>query len=198
MLDLYAKNWGWVAVRGVLSIIFGILVFMNPFSALTVLMLFLGAYFLVDGGMTIYYTLTGRNENERGWWSLLEGVLSVLAGIVAIISPLITGVVLATVFAVLFGLWAIFTGITQVVSAVRLRKEIEGEFWMGLAGVISVIFGVIIAINPLISGIAITQVVGVYAVIFGVFLIMLGFRLRSYNDEGAKNSDFGEPIQNVG
>lgn len=183
MLDLYAKNWGWVALRGLLSIIFGILVFFNPFSALTALLLFLGVYFLIDGGMTLYYTITGRSETERGWWSFLEGALSIIAGIAAIITPLLAGIVLATFFAILFGVWAIVTGVTQIITAVRLREEIEGEFWMGLAGILSVIFGTFIALNPLISGIVLTQVVGIYAVLFGIMLVMLALRLRSFPEE---------------
>ncbi len=189
MVDMYAKNWGWVALRGLLSIIFGVLVFFNPFSALTVFLIFLGVYFLIDGGMTIYYTVTGRNENERGWWSFLEGALSIIAGVAALIAPLIAGIVLATFFALLFGIWAIVTGVTQVITAVRLREEIEGEFWMGLAGIISVIFGAFIAINPLISGIAITQVMGIYAVLFGIFLIMLALRLRTFDEEPGRERE---------
>ncbi|MCA9914855.1 MAG: DUF308 domain-containing protein, partial [Anaerolineae bacterium] len=121
--------------------------------------------------------------------SFLEGALSIFAGIAALIAPLMAGLVLATFFALLFGIWAIVTGVTQVITAVRLREEIEGEFWMGLAGIISVIFGAFIAINPLISGIAITQVMGIYAVLFGIFLVMLSLRLRTFDEEPGRERE---------
>lgn len=191
MLDLYANNWGWVALRGLLSIIFGVLVFFSPLSAIVALTLLLGIYLLIDGGMTLYYTFAGRNESEPGWWSFLEGALSVVAGLFALISPALAGITLATVFALLVGVWAIVTGGTQIINAVRLRREIEGEFWMGLAGILSVIFGVVIALNPFVGGIVLTQVIGIYAVIFGIMLLMLGWRLRSFPEEETNERERG-------
>jgi len=74
--------------------------------------------------------------------------------------------------------WAIITGVSEIMLAIRLRKEIEGEFWLGLAGVLSVLFGIFAALSPLISFLALTWLIAGYAIAFGVILILLAFRVR--------------------
>lgn len=167
------RNWWIWAVRGVFAIIFGAIAILFPALALQTLILVFGAYALVDGGFTIYHALTNRNDN---WvWHLVEGIVSVLAGIAAFMLPILTGLTLLLVIA----FWAIVTGVMQVVAAWRLRKEIENEFWLGLAGVSSIIFGTYILFDPLGGALATAWLIGIYSIAFGTMLIGLALRFRA-------------------
>lgn len=118
-----------------------------------------------------------QHRTEQGWWiHLLEGFVSIIAGIVAFVYPGITALVLLYVIA----FWAIMTGVFEIWAAIQLRKEIEGEFWMGLSGIISIVFGVLLIVAPGAGILAVLTLVGIYAIAFGVFLIMLSLRLRTH------------------
>ena len=125
-----------------------------------------------------------RGSGGRRWLLLAEGVLGVLAGLVAFFWPSITALVLLFVIAA----WAIFTGILKVVLAISLRREIENEWLMILSGVLSVVFGVILAVLPGVGLLSLVWLVGIYAVIFGVALIVLGFRVRGHRRESSRVS----------
>jgi uncharacterized membrane protein HdeD (DUF308 family) len=114
---------------------------------------------------------------------LLEGIVSIVAGVIAFTLPEIAAVTLVLVI----GAWAVFTGIAQIVQAVRLRKEIDNELWLGLSGALSVIFGVYVFLFPGAGALGLTWIIGVYAIIFGGMFIGLAFRLRSQNQSGQQN-----------
>ncbi|MBI3943919.1 MAG: HdeD family acid-resistance protein [Chloroflexi bacterium] len=175
MLAQMARNWWSVAIRGVLAVIFGLLVLFFPIAAIATLVLLFGAYALIDGLLAIYMAITRRSENERWWVMLLEGLAGVIAGILTFIWPAITGLVLLYLIAA----WALITGIIEIIAAIQLRKEIENELWLALGGVASVIFGIVAFISPGAGALAVTWLIGVYAIIFGIALILLGFRLRN-------------------
>jgi uncharacterized membrane protein HdeD (DUF308 family) len=178
MLTLLSRNWWLVALRGVIAILFGLLTLLYPTIALGSLVLLFGAYAIVDGVAAVWSSF--QHRAEQGWWThMLEGVVSVIAGIVAFVYPVMTAVILLYVVAI----WAIMTGIFEIWAAIQLRKEITGEFWMGLSGLLSVIFGIVLIANPGPGIFAVLWIVSIYAIAFGVFLVMLAFRLRSHTTQ---------------
>ena len=179
MLNVLARNWWVLALRGALAILFGVLVFVWPEIALPVVIALFGAYALVDGVFSVINGIRDRESNRNWWVLLLEGVVSIIAGILTFMWPGITAVVLVYIVAA----WAIVTGIFEVWAAIRLREEIEGELWLGLSGLVSVIFGVLLVLMSPPEGIlTLLWLIGVYAVVFGVMMLMLAFRLRGMQD----------------
>jgi uncharacterized membrane protein HdeD (DUF308 family) len=182
VLPMVAGNWWALLLRGIAAVLFGLAALFWPGLTLFVLVIFFGAYALVDGIFAI--TAGIRGSGGRRWLLLAEGVLGVLAGLVAFFWPDITALVLLYVIAA----WAIFTGILKVVLAISLRREIENEWLMILSGVLSVVFGVILAVLPGVGLLSLVWLVGIYAVIFGVALIVLGFRVRGHRRESSRVS----------
>ena len=169
-----AQNWWTLVLRGVAAIIFGILAYIWPGMTFTVLVLFFGAYALWDG----VFALIGafRTGGERRWMLILEGIVGIVAGIVTFIWPGAASLAILTIIAA----WAIVTGIFEIIAAIRLRAEIEGEWHMLLSGLLSVLFGIALAIWPVAGLVAVTWMIGAYAIIFGILLISLGVRLRNW------------------
>lgn len=179
MFGVLARNWWLLAVRGVLAILFGVAAFLWPGLTLTVLVLMFGAYALVDGIFAIAAGFAARGEQERWWMMLLTGLAGVAVGVLTFLWPNVTALVLLYFIAA----WAIVTGIFEVAAAIRLRKEIEGEWFLGLAGIMSVIFGVLLVLLPSAGALALVWLIGIYAVIFGILMLVLSFRLRSWRNE---------------
>jgi uncharacterized membrane protein HdeD (DUF308 family) len=184
VLAQLARNWWVLALRGLFAVIFGCLAFVWPSITLTVLVLFFGAYALVDGAFAIVAALSGRGEHERWWVLLLEGLAGIAAGIMTFFWPAITEVVLLLLIAA----WAIATGLVEIIAAIRLRKELEGEWLLIVSGVVSLVFGVFLFARPGPGALAVVWVIGAYAGIFGVLLIGLAFRLRSWGETGSAGS----------
>ena len=172
--DVLARHWWAIALRGAAAIIFGILAFVMPGVTLAVLVLLFGAYALVDGVFNVIAALSGRSGEQSWWWLLIEGLVSVAAGLVTFFMPGLTALTLVYVIAA----WAIITGVLEIVAAVRLRKVISNEWWLVLSGVLSIVFGGVIAAYPGAGALALVFWIGAYAVVFGVFLVALAFRLR--------------------
>jgi uncharacterized membrane protein HdeD (DUF308 family) len=176
VLRTLGRNWWALALRGVAAILFGILAFAWPGITLFVLVLFFGAYMLVDGIFAIVAAVRAAGEEDRWWLLLIEGILGVLAGLVAFFWPGLTALALLYFIAA----WAIVTGIMEIVAAIRLRQEIEGEWALGLSGLLSVIFGILLVVLPAPAGLlSLVWLVGAYAVATGVLLLILAFRVRS-------------------
>jgi len=174
MLRPMARYWWLLALRGVAAIIFGILAFAVPEVTLLVLVLLFGIYALIDGVLAIVSAFQQRQENDRWWVVLLEGLAGVAAGVVTLLFP-----DAATLFLlILIAVWAIFTGIMETIAAIRLRREIENEWALGVTGVLSVILGVLLLINPGAGALGLIWVIGAYAVIAGVLMLYLAFKLR--------------------
>lgn len=172
-----ARHWWAILIRGVAAILFGVLTFVLPGVTLAVMVLLFGAYAVVDGIFALVAAARGRDRDlGRSWWTLvLEGLLSIAAGIVTFAWPGLTALVLVYVI----GTWAIITGVLEVVAAIRLRKEITGEFWLALGGVASIAFGVLLYVLPAAGALAFVLWTGAYAIVFGAFLVGLSFRLRN-------------------
>jgi uncharacterized membrane protein HdeD (DUF308 family) len=178
LLEHLGRNWGWLALRGVAAVIFGVLAFVWPGVTLVVLTLFWGAYALVDGVCALVASLRGRTGGKPVWPLLLIGILGIAAGIATFLWPGMTALALLMFIA----FWALFIGIFQIVAAIRLRKEIENEWLLGLSGLLSVIFGVFMIASPGAGAIAVVWLIGSYSVLFGIMLIALAFRLKKIAD----------------
>ena len=176
MITMLARNWWVLAIRGVAAILFGVGAFLWPEITLTVLVLLFGAYALVDGIFAVVAGISVRKEQERWWMMVLEGLAGIVIGVLTFLWPGVTALVLLFFIAA----WAIITGIFEIAAAIRLRKEIEGELLMGLAGLASVIFGVLLIVQPAAGAFAVVWLIGAYALLFGVLLIILALRLRNW------------------
>lgn len=187
MLSMLSQNWWVLALRGVAAILFGIIVLLAPEIAISTFVLLFGAYALVDG---IFAIITAfRNRTQRNWWvHLLEGVIGVVAGLLILLNPLAASIALPLFALYMVAFWAIFTGVMEIWAAIELRKEIEGEFWLGLSGLLSVLFGIFLLVsNPATGILALLTIVSIYAIAFGVLLLLLAFRLRGMqNREGQR------------
>jgi uncharacterized membrane protein HdeD (DUF308 family) len=176
VLPVLSRNWWALALRGLAAIVFGILAFVWPGITLWALILLFGAYMLVDGVFAIVAAVRVAGEAARWWLLLVEGILGVLAGIVAFVWPGLTALALLYFVAA----WAIVTGIFEIVGAIRLRVEIEGEWALILGGALSVLFGVLlVVVGPGVGLLSLVWLIGVYAVAFGVLLLILAFRVRN-------------------
>ncbi|MBM4443551.1 MAG: HdeD family acid-resistance protein [Candidatus Rokubacteria bacterium] len=174
-----ARNWWILALRGAAAVLFGILTFVTPAISLAVLVLFFGGYALADGVLSLIAVFR-RREGGRPWWALLaEGIVSIAAGLVTFFAPGLTAIALTYLIAA----WAVVTGALAIGSAIRLRKEITGEVWLGLSGALSIVFGVLVMLAPAVGALAIVLWIGAYAIVFGTMLIALAFRLRGRREE---------------
>jgi uncharacterized membrane protein HdeD (DUF308 family) len=176
MPETLIRNWGFVALRGVAAILFGILAFSRPGITLVALITLYGAYVFVDGVFTIAAVIAHRGREQHWVAMLLTGLLGIAAGIVAFIMPGITALVLLIVIAV----WAIMAGVAQILAAIRLRKLITGEWLLALAGVLSVAFGVLLIAQPGPGALALVFWIGAFALAFGVLQLALALRLRGW------------------
>src|SRR5262245_37570804 len=164
MAEELARYWWLLAIRGAAAVIFGLLALIWPGITLTALVLLFGAYALVDGVFAVASAIMGnRDPANRRWWHAVEGVVAIVAGILTFIWPGITA--LALLF--LIAAWALITGAIEIFLAIRLRRELEREWMLALAGVASVLFGLVLAIFPGSGALALVWLIGVYAIVFG-------------------------------
>jgi uncharacterized membrane protein HdeD (DUF308 family) len=174
-----ARNWWVFVLRGVVAILFGVLAFIRPGITIEVLVLLFAFWALFDGIFALISSV-GAAEAHEPWWPLvLIGLLGIAAGIVTLKWPGITALALLLVIAY----WSILRGILEIVAAVRMRNLIQGEGWFILGGIASITFGVLLIIYPGSGLLAVIWLVGLYAVIFGISLLMLGFRLKGLAGE---------------
>jgi uncharacterized membrane protein HdeD (DUF308 family) len=188
MAKSLSQNWWLVVLRGILAILFGVLAFVWPQITWLTLIVMFGVYAIVDGIVAIVSGLSRTRESSRWWVFLLEGLIGIGAGIVALVWPGLTSLVLIYMIAS----WAVITGILELAAAIRLRNEISNEWVLGLGGLVSIGLGILLFFQPAAGGLAIIWTIAAYALIFGVLLVILGFRLRNW-----KTPDMGEPIASV-
>jgi uncharacterized membrane protein HdeD (DUF308 family) len=180
MDKLLVRHWWAVGLRGLLAILFGILALVVPGITLIVLIAFFGAYVLIDGIVAIYLAIRGR-ENNRNWgWLLVEGIAGVLLGIITFRWPGVTTFVLLAFIAA----WAIITGVMEIFEAIELRRVIDNEWLLILSGAASVLFGVLLLLFPSGGALALVWLIGIFALIFGILLLVLSWRLRAMSQSG--------------
>jgi uncharacterized membrane protein HdeD (DUF308 family) len=176
MLHALAKAWWLVLLRGLLSIVFGVLAFLWPAITLFALVMLYGAFALLDGILALIGAFTGRLKPMPTWWLVLVGIAGIAAGIVTFLWPGITAIVL-----VLFiGAWALVHGIFEIIGAIQLRKEIDNEWWLILGGAVSVIFGLLVMLMPGAGALGLIWAIAAYSIVFGITWVMLAFRLRKH------------------
>ncbi|HJP71783.1 MAG TPA: HdeD family acid-resistance protein [Candidatus Limnocylindria bacterium] len=173
-----ARWWWTFIIRGLLAIAFGVLAFFAPGLGIAVLVGLFAAWALIDGVANLITGFGSRNRDKSWWLEILEGVVSIIAGIIALAFPVLAAEILVIIIAA----WAIVTGIFEIIAAFRLREQIKGEFWLGLAGLASILFGVILFVFPGVGALSLVWLIGSFALVFGVFLVILGWRLRGVNE----------------
>ena len=172
---LMSRYWWVLLLRGALAIIFGMLALGYPGMTLATLVLTFAFFALVDGIANVCYGIAGRKDNESWWVLLLEGLLGIAFGVITFQAPGITALLLL----LYIGFWAVGTGVLRIVLAIRLRKEIEGEWWMALGGLVSILFGMSVIARPGAGAIAVLTVMGLWSIITGVFLVLGSFKVKS-------------------
>jgi uncharacterized membrane protein HdeD (DUF308 family) len=162
-------------VRGIVGVVFGLVAFAWPGITIAALVVIFGVYAIVDGITNLMLGFRRRQSRGRAWAHALQGLIGIAAGVLTFIWPIVTALAL-----VLFiGAWAIVTGVFEIVAAIKLRKEITGEWMLALSGLLSVAFGVLVMAFPGAGAVGIAWVLGAYAMATGVILVALGIRLRT-------------------
>jgi len=179
MKHILTTNWYLLLLRGILAFLFGIATLVMPAVTLVTLVALFGAYALVNGLITTVMAIKDRKANEDWWLWLLYGLVSVAAGVLTFVYPGITAVSLFYLIVA----WAIASGVLEIVLAIQLRKVIEGEWLMVLGGILSVVFGVLCIVQPVAGALSVLWLIGGYAIVFGVLLVVLAFRLRNVADK---------------
>jgi uncharacterized membrane protein HdeD (DUF308 family) len=173
MIGMLARNWWALALRGVAAILFGLATFAFPGMALALLVLLFAAYLIVDGIFAIVAGVRAAEHQQRWGGLIAEGVLDIAAGAVIALWP-----GLSLLFFIYFAaFWAIVSGVALLAAAIRLHRE-HGEWLLWLSGVISVVWGALVLFFPIAGVIAWAFWIGAYALIFGVVMVMLAFRLK--------------------
>lgn len=172
-----AENWWLLLLRGIAAIAFGILAFVWPGLTLLTLTYMWGFYAIADGVLALWAAIAGRGgEIAPRWWLAVVGVAGLLAGLLAFVYPGMTALVLLMFIAT----WAIVIGVLQIWGAIRLRREIEGEWLLGLSGLLSIAFGVIMFARPGAGALALVWLIGWFAILAGCVYIALAFQLRKH------------------
>ena len=178
-LTVELARWWWTfIVRGILAIAFGVFAFLAPGAGLLALVFVFGFWAIFDGVGSLIAGVRGRGRDKNWWLELLEGVVGIIAGLIALLLPTFA----AEVLLVLIAAWAIVTGVFEIYMAIRLREQIEDEIWMGLAGLASILFGVILLLFPNTGALSVVWLIGAFAIAYGAFLVLLGWRLRKINE----------------
>jgi uncharacterized membrane protein HdeD (DUF308 family) len=173
MEDL-AKQWRWVALRGVAAIVFGVLAYAGPGATLATLVAFWGAYALVDGAFALIGGFSMRENGRPMWAMIVVGLLGVVAGVTTFMWPAITALTLVSII----GYWAIATGLFQIIAAIRFRRMIQNEWLLVISAVLSIAFGAVLIARPGEGALALVWLIGSYAIAYGALLIGLSLRLR--------------------
>jgi uncharacterized membrane protein HdeD (DUF308 family) len=169
-----ARNWWAIAIRGVAGIVFGVIALLVPAAAMLTLIWFFAAYLLIDGVFAIVASVRAAEHHQRWGLLALEGVLDLAMGVVIWLFP---GLGILAVVLIMAG-WALVTGALMLISSFRLHGT-HGRLWLAFGGIVSLVWGVVLAAAPLIGAVVLTWWLGIYAVMFGIMLLVLAFRLRS-------------------
>ncbi|MGO4704971.1 HdeD family acid-resistance protein [Microvirga sp. 2MCAF38] len=173
MSALLAENWWAIALRGVFAILFALIAFFLPGATILSLVLFFSAYMLVDGVFGIVSAVRAARQGQRWGLLVLEGIVDILVGVIAFSWPGLTVLFFVTLMAV----WSLVTGVLMVVAAFKLDAE-YGKGWLIFSGIVSVLFGIALLVAPLVGAVVLTWWLGAYAMIFGISLLALAFKLK--------------------
>ena len=177
LVDAFAKKWWVLLLRGILAVLFGILAFAMPGLTIITLALAFGAYSLIDGLSAVWFGV-----GTKAWGLMLFGLIGAIVGIYAIFAPVAAALIILFVIA----FWAIARGIAEIVTAIRLRKEISDEWFLILGGILSIIFGLVLFARPGAGALALIWVIGLYAMLYGFLLVVLALKLKGLPARVAK------------
>ena len=169
--------WWLVLLRGIAAVLLGILLFTNPDAILSVVIIFLGIYWVVDGIITLLASFTGREEHSNWGWGIFVGIISILAGLAVLSQPVLTAIFTAQFIVSLVGIIIIISGVSSIVTGFRLRKT-SGEWMMILGGVLGLILGLLLLMNPLFSALVFVNITAIFSIIGGFALIVMAFQVK--------------------
>lgn len=174
-----ARNYWWILLlEGIAALGLGLFLFFQPATTLIILTTFMGAYWLVDGVFKVIGAFTGRNGDRSWWLLLLSGILAIIGGLVVLGQPLLSTLVTQVFLVYFLAIQAIIGGILAIFWAVRVRKEIQGEGWVIVGGILAVLLGAILLASPLMSVLALAWATAASAVVGGIGMIIAAFRVR--------------------
>ena len=176
LAQVLSRMWRFLFLRGLLAIAFGILVIMRPGFSLAAVILLFGAYLLVNGVLGLCSAILGHPDSESRWMLLVSALVSVGIGGLTLLAPGLTALVLLYFIAT----WSIVTGALEILTAIRLRREIRGEWMLALAGVVSVAFGAFLIAKPGPGALAVLGLLGAFAILLGLLLVALSLRIRGF------------------
>lgn len=189
-----APNWWTFMLRGALALIIAVLALAMPSEAVLALTLVFGAFSFADGIFGLWSGIRNIRKGERWGWLVVSGILGIATGLIVLILPFVATFVVAVFLWIMIAFWSIASGIFEIAAAIRLRREIKGEWLLMLSGLISVVLGVAVTwfllTNPVASLLALGWLLGLYAAIFGVTLLLFGWKLRRLDRQGSSD---GEP-----
>jgi uncharacterized membrane protein HdeD (DUF308 family) len=175
MIETLKRHW-WVSViRGLAAIVFGVIAFAYPGLTLATLVLLFGAWVLIDGVFRVAGAIAGRASDPEWGFHLIIGIVGIIIGFLTFNAPLITALALIIYIAA----WALMIGAVEIALAIKLRREIKGEWFLILMGLASILFAVLLLWNPAPGALALVWLIASYAIVFGILGVIFGFRLRS-------------------
>jgi len=175
LIETLKRHWWVPVIRGIAAVVFGVMAFVYPGLTVAVLVLLFGAWVLVDGVFRVIGAIGHRASDKEWGFDLIIGIMGIIIGFLTFHAPRITALALIIYIAA----WALMIGATEIALAIKLRREIKGEWFLILMGLLSIVFAIMLLWNPLPGALALVWLIGSYAIVFGILGIILGFRLRS-------------------
>jgi uncharacterized membrane protein HdeD (DUF308 family) len=175
MHKILQENWWVITLRGIIGILFGLVALLLPGVTILSLVLIFAAYMLVDGAFSLAGALRALNKNKPWGWILLNGIISIIAAILAVLWPAIT----AVVFVLLVAAWSIIAGAMQLVAGYRTNQRARGRGWLIFSGIVSILFGALLVLSPILGAIVLTWWIGAYVLVWSVLLLVIAFSVRS-------------------
>ena len=174
--QVLARNWWLFFLRGLAAVIFGVVSFAWPGLSLVTLILFFGAYALVDGTFALVAAIVGRGNAGVRWWLVVVGLLGIGVGIATFLVPVLTALMLLYLIAG----WVIATGVLQIVGAIELREVIDDEWWLILDGAFSVLFGILLFVMPGAGALALIWLIALFAIAYGILMVGFAFKVKRF------------------
>lgn len=174
LIETLKRHWWVPVIRGIAAIVFGIIALKYPGLTVATFVLLFGAWVLVDGVFRVVGAIGHRASDKEWGFDLIIGIVGIIIGFLTFHAPQITALALIIYIAA----WALMIGATEIALAIKLRREIKGEWFLILMGLVSIVFAVMLLWNPLPGALALVWLIGSYAIVFGILGIILGFRLR--------------------
>lgn len=175
MIETLKRHWWVPVIRGIAAIVFGVIAFVYPGLTIATLVLFFGAWVLIDGIFRVIGAIGHRGSDPDWGWQIVIGIVGIIIGLLTFHAPQVTALALVVYIAA----WALMIGATEIAFAIKVRREIKGEWFLILMGLASIIFAVLLLWNPIAGAAAVIWLIAWYAIVLGILAIFFGFRLRS-------------------